>query len=187
LFLNGLGVTKTKGVEWSSEAILNEKIMIGTYLNALQIGIIAGMRSLTAPALVSHKLSQIKPEPLQDSPLHFLTSPKAATTLAIMAGGELIGDKLPNSPDRIAPPVLSGRIISGAMAGAALSEADRKPIAYGAVLGALGALVGTVAFYHLRTWLNHEKGIPDVAVALVEDAMTVGAGWVIVNGGTSNN
>jgi len=157
-------------------------LMISTYLNAFQIGIIAGMRSLTAPALVSHKLSQASPDPIPDSPLHFLTSPKTATALAVMAGGELIGDKLPNSPDRIAPPVLSGRIVAGAMSGAALSEADGQPLAYGAVLGAVGALVGTVAFFHLRIWLNHEKGIPDPIVALVEDAMTVGAGWIIVNG-----
>ena len=155
--------------------------MFKTYFNAFQIGIIAGMRSMTAPALVSYKLAHTKPDPLPDSPLHFLTSPKAVTTLAVMAGGELIGDKLPNSPNRIAPPVLSGRIATGALSGAALSEADGQSLAYGAVLGALGALAGTVAFFHLRTWLNHEKGIPDLAVALLEDAMTVSAGWVIVD------
>lgn len=155
--------------------------MFKTYFNAFQIGIIAGMRSMTAPALVSYKLSHTKPEPLSDSPLHFLTSPKAATAFALMAGGELIGDKLPNSPNRIAPPVLSGRIATGALSGAAMSEADGQSSAYGAVLGALGALAGTVAFFHLRTWLNHEKGIPDPIVAVIEDAMTVGAGWIIVD------
>ena len=155
--------------------------MFKTYFNAFQIGIVAGMRSMTAPALVSYKLSRTQPDPIPNSTLHFLTSPKAANVFALMAGGELIGDKLPNSPNRIAPPVLSGRIATGALSGAALSEADGQSSVTGALLGAIGALAGTVAFFHLRTWLNHEKGIPDLAVALVEDAMTVGAGWVIVN------
>lgn len=158
--------------------------MFKTYFNAFQIGIVAGMRSMTAPALVSYKLSRTKPDPIPDSKLHFLTSPKAATTFALMAGGELIGDKLPNAPNRTSPSALSGRIATGALSGAALSEVDGQSSAYGALFGALGALAGTVAFFHLRTWLNHEKGIPDIAVALVEDALTVGAGWVIVEGST---
>lgn len=159
--------------------------MISPYLKAFQIGVIAGMRSMMAPALVSRKLSQTTPNPLPNSPLHFLTSSKTATTFAVLAGGELIGDKIPNSPNRTTLPQLSGRILSGGMCGAALTEAEGEPLAYGAVLGALGAVAGTFAFFQLRHYLTHEKDLPDLWVAVAEDALTIGAGWLVVNGNES--
>ncbi|GAB4027200.1 DUF4126 family protein [Spirosoma koreense] len=155
--------------------------MIQTALKAFQMGIVAGMRSMTAPALVSYKLSQTKPEPLTDSKLHFLTSPKVATALAIMAGGELIGDKIPGAPDRIAQPQIWGRIASGALVGGALTEADGQPVAYGALIGALGATAGSFAFFYLRRWLTHEQDLPDLLVALAEDAIAIGTGWQLIN------
>ena len=161
--------------------------MIRTYLKAFQMGIVAGMRTMTAPALVSYKLSQMRPNPLPDSTLHFMTSPKTATTFAVLAGGELIGDKLPNASDRIGFPQILGRIASGTMCGAALTEADGKSVAYGATLGAAGAFVGSFAFFHLRRWLTHEKDLPDPIVALVEDVLTIGAGWLTINDGEWRN
>ncbi len=155
--------------------------MIRTYLNAFQIGVIAGMRSMMAPALVSYKLSHATPNPLLDSPLHFMTSSKTMTTLAVLAGGELIGDKLPNTPDRTVLPQVSGRLVSGALSGAALTEADGQPLAIGAVLGALGAAVGTFAFFQLRHWLTHEKGLSDPWVAVAEDALALSAGWLTIS------
>lgn len=155
--------------------------MIRTYLSAFQIGVIAGMRSMMAPALVSHKLSRTTPNPLPDSPVHFMTSSKTAITFAVLAGGELVGDKLPQTPDRTAFPQVAGRLVSGALCGAALTKADGQPLAYGAALGTLGAVVGTFAFFQLRHWLTHEKDLPDVWVAVAEDALAIGAGWVIVN------
>ncbi|QDK82381.1 DUF4126 family protein [Spirosoma sp. KCTC 42546] len=156
--------------------------MIRTYINTFQIGVVAGMRSMLAPALVSYKLSHTSPEPLTQSKLHFLVSPKATMALELMAGGELIGDKLPSAPDRTGQPQLWGRIASGAMCGAALTEADKQPIAYGAVLGAVGAAVGSFAFFHLRHWLTHEKDIPDPIIALAEDALAIGVGLMIIKG-----
>ena len=148
-----------------------------TYLNAFQIGVIAGMRSMMAPALVSYKLSHKTPDPLPGSLLHFMTSSKTSTTLAVLAGGELIGDKLPQTPDRTAFPQVSGRLVSGALSGAALTEADGQSLAYGAVLGTVGAVVGTFA----RHWLTHEKGLPGSWVAVAEDLLALGAGLLTTN------
>ena len=52
---------------------------------------------------------------------------------------------------------------------------------WGAVLGGLGALAGSFAFYHLRYFLTHEKGLPDPVVALAEDALAIGLGLWVVN------
>ena len=151
------------------------------YLNAFQIGFVAGMRSLTAPAVVSHKLSNTHPNPLPNSKLHFMTSSKTATTLKALAGAELIGDKVPNVPDRIEAQPLTMRAASGALCGAALSEAEGKPAQIGAVFGGLGAVAGAYTFFYLRQWLTMERDLPDPAVALAEDALAIGAGWLTVN------
>ncbi|UFH56656.1 DUF4126 family protein [Spirosoma sp. KNUC1025] len=155
--------------------------MFRTALKAFQIGLVAGMRSMTAPALVSYKLSHSTTSLPSDSRLHFLASPRATTILGIMAGGELIGDKLPNTPDRTAQPQLWGRIGSGALSGAALTEADGQPAEYGAVFGAIGAAAGTFAFFYLRQWLTHEKDLPDPLVALAEDALAIGTAWQLTH------
>ena len=151
------------------------------YLNAFQIGFVAGMRSLTAPAVVSHKLSNTHPNPLPGSKLHFLTSSKTATTLKALAGAELIGDKVPNVPDRIEPEPLTMRIASGATCGAALSQAEGKPAKIGAVIGGFGAVAGSYTFFYLRQWLTMERGLPDPAVALAEDALAITIGWLTVD------
>lgn len=155
--------------------------MIKTYVSAFQIGIVAGMRAMSAPAFVSHKLSRAVPTLPADANFHFLSSGKTATILAVLAGGEFIGDKLPNAPDRVAPMQLPGRLISGAASGAALAEADGQSVAYGAVLGAVGAAMSSFAFFHLRHWLTHEKDLPDPVVALAEDALTIGLGLLTIN------
>lgn len=155
--------------------------MIRIALKAFQIGLVAGMRSLTAPALVSYKLSHLKAKLPPDSKLHFLSLPTTTAVLGVMAGGELIGDKLPSAPDRTIPISLFGRMASGAMSGAALTEPDGEPATFGAIFGALGAVTGTFAFFHLRHWLTHDKDLPDPLVALAEDILAVGTGWQLIN------
>ena len=159
--------------------------MIKCLLKAFQIGVIAGMRTMTAPALVSYKLSHTNSNEnvgpaLRDSRLHFLTSPVATNVLAVMAVGELVADKLPGTPDRTGQPQVWGRIGSGALSAAALTKADGNSASIGALVGALGAAAGAFTFFQVRRWLTHEKELPDLWVALAEDALTIGAGWLVV-------
>ncbi|OIN60939.1 DUF4126 family protein [Arsenicibacter rosenii] len=154
--------------------------MFRSNVNAFQIGLVAGMRAMSAPALVSHKLSHTLLNPMPGSKLHFLTSPVAANILKVLAGGELIGDKAPSAPDRIVTPQLFARLAAGATSGAALNASSGEPVAAGAIAGGLGALVGSFAFFHLRRWLTEEKGMPDTVVALVEDGLALGLGWQAV-------
>ena len=109
-----------------------------------------------------------------------MASPKTANVFKVLAGGELISDKMPHGPDRTSPPQLIARLASGATAGAVLSEARGASVRVGALLGAAGALAGTFTFFHIRRYLNHEQDIPDPLLAVIEDAITYGAGWQIV-------
>lgn len=102
--------------------------------------------------------------------------PAARTIMQVGAVGEMIGDKLPTTPSRIAPGPLGGRIAFGAFAGAALGSEyrSRSAIALGAILGGIGALAGSFGGYHARNAVTSTYGLPDLPVALAEDALAVG-------------
>ena len=155
--------------------------MIQSYLRAFQIGVIAGMRAAVAPALLSHKLVRTIPTKQPQKPIHYLAQPPVSIGLNVLAGAELIGDKVPNAPERTIPAQFITRIASGATCGAFLSEVEGKETSYGAIAGGLGAVAGTLIFFNLRRWLDHEVGLPDAAVGLAEDALAVGWGWQVVN------
>ncbi|ARK12757.1 DUF4126 family protein [Fibrivirga algicola] len=152
-----------------------------TYLKAFGLGFVAGMRALIAPALLSHKLVRTFPTKQPNDPMHYLAMPPASLALKVLAGGELIGDKLPDGPDRTVPVQFGLRIASGATCGAFLTQAEGADIPVGAVAGGIGTVVGTLALFRLRQWLDHSLGLPDPVVALAEDALALGLGWSIVN------
>lgn len=147
-----------------------------TILRVLTLGVVAGMRSMSAPALVSGYLQQRKLAALSGSPLRWLATPEASTALKLLAAGELAADKIPGIPARIKPLPLLGRAASGAVAGAVLSDAGRESWPEGAALGAAAAVVSTFGMYHLRRALTHELGLPDFLVALAEDGVALAAG-----------
>jgi len=93
--------------------------------------------------------------------------------LSTMAVGEMIFDKLPFAPNRIAPAGLSARLLSGAMCGAAVAREDETG---GALLGIAGALVSSFAGFAIRKGARRVSGLPDLLVALVEDGLAVGIG-----------
>jgi uncharacterized membrane protein len=84
-------------------------------------------------------------------------------------------DKLSWIGARTKPGPLIDRLIMGALSGAALGST------LGAVSGAVGALVGTYGGYYARHWIVANLKVPDIAVALVEDALAVGGALLIVS------
>lgn len=152
-----------------------------TYVKAFGLGIVAGMRSLIAPALLSHKLVRTFPTKQPSKPIHYLAQPTTSLALKVLAGVEMTGDKIPNVPDRTFPPEFGARIAMGATCGVFISQAEGAEAPVGAVAGGLGTVVGTLAFLRLRQWLSDDLGLPDPVVGLAEDALAIGLGWSIVN------
>jgi uncharacterized membrane protein len=155
--------------------------MIQTYFRAFGIGFVAGMRALSAPALLSHKLVRTIPTKQPTKAVHYLAQPNTSLALKALAGGELIGDKIPHGPDRTSPSQFAARLVSGTTCGAALAEVEGASAPIGAAVAGVGTVLGTLLFYNLRTWLDHDRGLPDAVGALAEDALTIGLGWAIVN------
>ena len=149
------------------------------YLLALFIGIVAGLRALTAPAAVSWA-ARLGGLSLQGTPLAFLgftVTPYIFTLLAIV---ELITDQLPQTPSRKVPVQFSARLVSGGLCGAALTASHQALVA-GLVLGLVGAVLGTLGGAMVRASLARSFG-RDLPAALIEDLVAVGGAVLIVAG-----
>jgi uncharacterized membrane protein len=151
-----------------------------TYLRVLGMGAVAGMRAMTAPALLSHFLVKSPAGALNFSRLHYLQIPKVAQGLKVAAGAELVGDKLPFTPNRTIPAQLSTRILSGAVVGATLALANKQSAIVGALLGGLAAAASTHLFYFLRKELGQATGLPDANFAVLEDALALAGGYRVL-------
>jgi uncharacterized membrane protein len=146
---------------------------------ALGLGIVAGLRSMTAPAVVSWAahLGRLR---LAGSPLGFLEHTATAYILGVLALGELIADKLPFTPSRKTPGPFAARIVLGGLSGAAVVAGTSGSALVGALLGGIGGTIGTLGGYGCRTGLVRALRIPDWCVALLEDVVAVGGGVLLV-------
>jgi uncharacterized membrane protein len=145
-------------------------------LQAISIGILAGMRSASAPAIACHILSKNKLSELTNSSIGFMESESLATVLKVFAVGEFIVDKLPFTPPRIRPAGVTARIISGGLSAAAVSKAKENVVIPGALLGSAAALVSTFAFYFIRKKVGERANVYDPILGGIEDALVIGAG-----------
>jgi uncharacterized membrane protein len=144
------------------------------------IGSIAGLRSLTAPAIVCWAVNfgWLRPP---DAALAFLKHPITLTTITVLALIELIVDKLPRTPARTAPIGLIARLVLGGGCGVAIAIAKQTAPTLEAITASVGAVVAAFAGYNLRHVLVSSLDLPDFAVALFEDAIAIGGGFLILS------
>jgi uncharacterized membrane protein len=147
---------------------------------AVGIGVVAGLRSMLAPAVVAWAI-QLGWLHLHGSPLGFMESRVTLATVSLLAIGELIADLSPNIPRRTAPLPLIARIVSGGFCGTCLCLSVHKSWPIGAILGAVGAVIGAFAGYEIRRRLVLKFNIPDRFVPLSEDVIAVTLAWLCVN------
>jgi uncharacterized membrane protein len=150
------------------------------YLGCFSLGVIAGLRSLTAPALVSWA-AHLGWLDLSGSWLSFLGSRAAIIILSSLALAELVADKLPKTPKRTDPVPLVFRAVSGGFSSIAICTSAHQPLAIGTILGVLGSIAGAFAGYEIRHRLVEAFGLPDFGVAAAEDLVAVGGALLIVS------
>ncbi len=146
----------------------------------LLFGATAGLRTMSAPAVVCWG-AHFGWLSLIHSPLSFLTMKVSLIVFTVLSLGELIGDKLPQTPSRLTVFPLIARLVFGALAGAALAITAGAALALGVAVGALGALIGAFTGYHLRRALTVRAGLPDFPIALIEDLVAIGGGLFLVS------
>jgi len=147
---------------------------------AFLIGVIAGLRCLTAPAVVSWavRLGWLN---VAGSPVGFMGAAATPYIFSALAIGELVADQLPNIPSRKAPPGFITRLVTGALCGAVFGSAGQA-LAAGAIAGVAGAIAGTLGGYEARVRLAQSLG-KDLPAALIEDAIAISGAFLLVRWG----
>jgi len=147
---------------------------------AFLIGVVAGLRSLTAPAVVSWAVRLGWLHPGSDL-VAFWGAAATAYSFSALAVGELIADQLPNTPSRKAPVGFIARIVTGALCGAVFGSAGQALVT-GAIAGVAGAIAGTLGGYEARIRLGRLLG-KDLPAALIEDVIAIGGALLLVRWG----
>ena len=149
------------------------------YWRAGVLGVVAGVRA--AMPLAALAASANRGGAFAGSaagPERRLRSRGALVGLGLSMVGEMIVDKLPIAPSRLAPGPFGGRLVSGALAGLALCrDAGAAPL-LGAALGAAGAGAGATAATHSRLFLQRTRGVPNVALGLLEDVIVLALSYL---------
>src|SRR5688572_11231456 len=144
---------------------------------ALLIGIVAGLRTFTAPTAISWAAwsGRLALEGSWLAVLGYSWTPWIFTLLAL---GELVGDQLPSTPSRTVPMQFGARLLSGAICGAAIGVPHHAMLG-GLLAGMVGAVIGTLGGHAFRrrlaAWFKK-----DPPAAFVEDAIAIGGAWLIV-------
>jgi len=147
---------------------------------ALGVGVAAGLRSLTPPAVVAWA-AHLGWLNLNNSPLAFMGSIIAAIIFSLLALFELFLDLQPSTPKRTASVPLVARILTGGLCGACLYAAGNQLLIIGAILGAVGGVIGAFAGYEIRRRLVAALHVQDIFVALLEDLVAIGLACFFVS------
>ena len=146
-------------------------------LAALLIGIVAGLRAMTAPAAVAWAAALGFLDVSQTS-LAFMGYRWMPWIFTVLAIAELITDQLPTTPSRKVPMQFGARILMGALTGATVGAAGGL-LAVGLVAGVLGAVIGTLGGAAARGRLAVAFG-RDLPAALIEDIVAIGGAFLIM-------
>jgi uncharacterized membrane protein len=153
-----------------------QESMFAACILALLLGVVAGLRTMTAAAAVSWA-AHLGWLDVHGSWLAFLGSVWTTCILSVLALVEFVTDQLPSTPSRTVPMQFGARIAVGALAGAAIGIA-KGPIVGGLIAGVVGAILGTLGGRAARAGLAATFG-SDRPAALIEDAVAVGAALLI--------
>src|SRR6478609_209552 len=124
----------------------------------LLIGVIAGLRAMTAPAAISLAARAGRLD-LATTRLAFLGYAYTPWIFAALALVELVTDQLPTTPSRTVPIQFGTRILMGGLTG--------------------GAVIGTLGGRALRGRLAAALG-SDRPAAVIEDLVALGGAFLIV-------
>jgi uncharacterized membrane protein len=138
------------------------------------LGAMTGLRTMTPMAVVCwfawrHHLA------LEDTWGFWAGNLITVAVFTVLGLGELIGDKLPQTPSRLDAGPLAARVAFGGLVGALCATGLHGSAVEGVLLGVIGAFAGAFFGYHLRAGLKHKHGWPDLPIAVAEDVIAITA------------
>ena len=96
-----------------------------------------------------------------------------AILFTVLAAGEWVGDKLPQTPNRTSTGPLLARAVMGGVVGSIAATSMNGPGVEGVLLGVVCAVFGAFGGYTLRHELVQKFGCPDWPIAVAEDLLTL--------------
>ena len=150
------------------------------FLLSFLLGCVDGLRSLTAPAIVcwAARFGWLH---FAGTKFAFIAHRSTLTVFTLLAIVELVLDKLPNTPARTAPVGLIARIVLGGASGLALATGAGISVSLAGVIASIGAIAGAFGGYHIRRAVVLKTHLPDLVVAIAEDAIVIAGGLLIVS------
>src|SRR6478609_5778772 len=139
-------------------------------LLALVIGIIAGLRAMTAPAAIAWAAACGRLH-LEGGWLAFMGWRFTPWVFSLLAAVELVTDQLPSTPSRKVPQQFGARIVMGGLCGGSIGY-SMMMVGSGLVLGVVGAVIGTLGGAAARGRLAAAFG-SDRPAAFIEDAVAI--------------
>jgi uncharacterized membrane protein len=103
---------------------------------------------------------------------HQLTGQVARIGAWMGLAGEMVVDKLPSTPSRLAPRGLSGRLVLAATAGAVLARGAGDPQLPAMAVAAAAAVISAKIGHDIRAATS--KRFPPAAAGTAEDAVALG-------------
>src|SRR6185437_1658411 len=132
-------------------------------ISALALGVVAGMRSMMAPAVLALTLSRQPEYVPTSSPARWFALSPVAVILGIIALGAFVV-----------------RLATGSVTGAALVQLGGINPWAGAACGAVGAILGTFGMFHARKFAGRVTGISDPYIGAIEDVVAIAIAATVV-------
>jgi uncharacterized membrane protein len=136
------------------------------------LGMMTGLRTMTPMAAVCW-FAYLGLLPVDGSWASWTIKLPVAIVFTVLAAGELIGDKLPQTPNRTSIGPLVARLVFGGLVGAICATGVTGSPFEGILLGVIGSLVGAFLGYQVRKRLVEWSQRPDWNIALIEDITAV--------------
>ena len=137
------------------------------------LGGMTGLRSMTPMAVVCW-FAYLGYLPVHHDWAFWTAKLVTAVIFTVLATGELIVDKLPQTPNRTSAFALGARVVFGGLVGAIAATSMHGALLEGVILGSISAVAGAFLGFHLRQHLVRDRDLKDLPVALVEDALAIG-------------
>jgi uncharacterized membrane protein len=136
------------------------------------LGVLTGLRTMT-PIAVLCWFAWRGHLPLDGTWAVWTTRLATPIVFTVLAIAEMIGDKLPRTPNRTALGPLAARVVVGGLVGALVATGLDGDLVEGIFLSVTGALLGSYGGYLVRRELVQRLDCKDWHIAAVEDMIAV--------------